>query len=1537
MGGPLGSTYVAYQLQSIILPDHTAWVFDYTNDGLGDLQKVTFPIGGTISYTWTSPSLFAETHDYDFTRGISKRIFDPNNGSPVSESDYAYGRGPYNPDMNEADGTTTISDGTSVNGLLGTDANDVVHTFLYGDSWDESEADTYQGTGSTRTLLKSVQNTYQNFTVPGDASSWQGTMSLLTGATTIWAGTGAEQSQITYQYNDPLTYYNAVYQCGVNGCQLVTGIGPQTISYMLQTGKTESDYGMGSPGAVLKTTSTSYHAFDGSQNSSSYLSANLLDLVSGVTVTGTGEGSQTTYGYDENGSPQGIFGNQTSINQWSDSANANLTTAFTYASASFGMPLTKTDPKGNLYHMTYDPSGLYVTSITSPLNQITSQTFDFNTGQITSSTDENSQTTTYEHNDPLGRLTDIFYPDVYPGTSVHGHVNFTYNDSTSGSSVLISKLINPSQTEQTEVDVDGFGRKIETKLTESTSQTIYARTEYDFRGRTWKVWNASRCDPMTASSCAGESTFGVTTNTYDALNRLTTVTNPDSTTKQTTFSANLADILDENSRHWQQTTDGLGRLVQVMEPDPTNNTPSLETDYQYDALDDLTLVQQHGIAGDPLHTRAFMYDSLSHLTSACNPEAIASGSTCSPNGPWSEIYTYDANGNVTSKTDANNIRIQYCYDQLNRLLSKSIVDTSCSYYQMSPNPYAAFIYDSGAAFGVTGNQAGRLAVSTNSLVQNTNSAATIYSYDPVGRISGETIFTPSSLGASGGPTTYSLQALYDLAGNPSQITYPDGRAVMQSFDNANRLYGVAFQSYNGQAPSPSYNYLASTTYLPNGVVNTMSFGNGATDSVSLNSRLQPSESKVIAAPPGIAASTVVDRTYAYTSSNPSNCPGSGMPADNGNVLQVNDTLNSEHTQSFCYDNLNRLTSALIADQSLQQMLNYDSFGNIKSATGTVNFVHAGGPKNQITDSGYLYDNAGNLTQANPGVLSTYAYDAEDRLTSFNNGAATYVYDGEGNRIRKNVGNDWTEYVYWNGQPLAEKHADGTWSDYIFANGKRIARADNYDTRLHMSGVNAQSCSGEYFSLGIIALNPYTHVIQPGDILNLRQYSSGPGALGGLALYFSNNGISYFDPVSDTDGQNIGADTTMDTWHYRTIDLTPYAGLGLGFVRLLETGGAPAGQFDLYFDDISVTSKDGTVLPVFSKTPGVYVQGGVAGYPECVSNFNVVDETSASPAEALSPKDTTTYYHGDQIGSARLLTAGGGWAVWSGTYTPFGQEINPAQINPPNFYKFTGKERDEEEGSYLDYFGARYYSSAMGRWMSPDWAAKPEAVPYSSLDNPQSLNLYSYVNNNPLSKADPNGHCCDSIWMAGAPIAFAQGLQGAATSAYNSRYVAGSMKIAVGVGLVVSAGAGDVPGGAWGGAILASVTLGGTSTVVNGATEILGAATQTDVREAQDVLNSTSNLPGLAVTAASGGNLKAGEVAATVANAASLAINPTAAVKNPATAVDAATTVKDTAGLLQNVMSHISSAISGAMAPSAPPPPIPKAPPPPECADPGACR
>jgi RHS repeat-associated protein len=70
------------------------------------------------------------------------------------------------------------------------------------------------------------------------------------------------------------------------------------------------------------------------------------------------------------------------------------------------------------------------------------------------------------------------------------------------------------------------------------------------------------------------------------------------------------------------------------------------------------------------------------------------------------------------------------------------------------------------------------------------------------------------------------------------------------------------------------------------------------------------------------------------------------------------------------------------------------------------------------------------------------------------------------------------------------------------------------------------------------------------------------------------------------------------------------------------------------------------------------------------------------------------------------------------------------------YHFTGKERDTESGN--DYFGASYYSSAMGRFSSPD----PSGLEYADPKNPQSLNLYSYVLNNPLHYVDPTGMYCD---------------------------------------------------------------------------------------------------------------------------------------------------------------------------------------------------
>ena len=81
-----------------------------------------------------------------------------------------------------------------------------------------------------------------------------------------------------------------------------------------------------------------------------------------------------------------------------------------------------------------------------------------------------------------------------------------------------------------------------------------------------------------------------------------------------------------------------------------------------------------------------------------------------------------------------------------------------------------------------------------------------------------------------------------------------------------------------------------------------------------------------------------------------------------------------------------------------------------------------------------------------------------------------------------------------------------------------------------------------------------------------------------------------------------------------------------------------------------------------------------------------------------------------------------------TSLTYGDALTPGGYDATEQH-FTGKERDQESGN--DYFGARYYGSSMGRFMSPDPSG-------GSLTNPQSLNRYSYGFNNPLTNTDPTG-------------------------------------------------------------------------------------------------------------------------------------------------------------------------------------------------------
>ena len=120
------------------------------------------------------------------------------------------------------------------------------------------------------------------------------------------------------------------------------------------------------------------------------------------------------------------------------------------------------------------------------------------------------------------------------------------------------------------------------------------------------------------------------------------------------------------------------------------------------------------------------------------------------------------------------------------------------------------------------------------------------------------------------------------------------------------------------------------------------------------------------------------------------------------------------------------------------------------------------------------------------------------------------------------------------------------------------------------------------------------------------------------------------------------------------------------------------------------------------------------------------------------KCATCYLSLDHLGSTRMVTDQNGELISRHDYYPLGDEI-PAVGGRTSVWgasdevkqMFTGKERDAETG--LDYFGARYYGSAVGRWASPD----PSNLGVDFY-LPQTWNRYNYAVNNPLSIADRNG-------------------------------------------------------------------------------------------------------------------------------------------------------------------------------------------------------
>ena len=142
-------------------------------------------------------------------------------------------------------------------------------------------------------------------------------------------------------------------------------------------------------------------------------------------------------------------------------------------------------------------------------------------------------------------------------------------------------------------------------------------------------------------------------------------------------------------------------------------------------------------------------------------------------------------------------------------------------------------------------------------------------------------------------------------------------------------------------------------------------------------------------------------------------------------------------------------------------------------------------------------------------------------------------------------------------------------------------------------------------------------------------------------------------------------------------------------------------------------------------------------------YNVLGQLVAEFGGTAPDRPGTRYLTSDHLGSTRVVTGEDQSVLSRHDYLPFGEEIEVSRGNRSAVsgytasladgpaQKFTGKERDNESG--LDYFGARYFSGAGGRFTSADAPFADQGAA-----DPQSWNLYSYTRNNPLVRVDPNG-------------------------------------------------------------------------------------------------------------------------------------------------------------------------------------------------------
>lgn len=994
---------------AVVLPDGTSWQFQY-NDSYGDITGIVLPTGGTISYTYSISGTSSVVN--------SRTVFDGTSSHTWYFS--------WNPNvMTDPLGNDTVYAGSPISSIK-----------------------YYAGSHLGGTLLKTIGKAY--VTLGGWCADLGYVSSPIPSADTTTWGISGQSVQAATTYDSGFSW-----TCTDGSGGSVAGV------YGLAVQQTQSDFYTTTPTALWKK-NTTYVAL----SNSSYLSGpNLLGLVQQQKLTDNNGNvcSETDYTYDDSvdsypGSliqhttaPFSVRGNLTTVTRQLFSTPCSSTTpsktplTTTQHMYDTGMLHSFTDPLSNpttyAYASTY--YGAYPTTVTNAKSQNTTYAYDFNSGTVTSITDPNGpgpsgHGKTYSY-DCMLRPEEIDYPDGGQQTVTYIYGTASYGCSGSGNpytGATYNTKITSSLTHSVTTTFDGVGRTIQTKSsvpsTTCSSLFAYVNKSYDADGRLSSVSNAD---------CTGHSSDNVnTTYTYDPLNRVTQTTEQDGSIVSTSYLNNCTAVTDEVGKARKSCADGAGRMTGVWE-DPFG--VDFETDYSYNPMGSLLQVEQKG--GDSnsadWRTRTFSYDSLSRQVCAADPE-VYSAASCPGSTTGAVQYAYDGDNNLTSKTapkedqsyESSTVTTTYAYDVLNRLVQKS--------YDDSTTPTVKYVYDGDSL--PSGCSLGSFSYGSYPKTRRTamcdTAGSEAWQYDSMGRPLIDKRITNTVTNS----TTYS----YNYDGTLFTLTYPSGRMITYGIN-------VAEQPTSAQDTANSINYATTALYTPFGALSSLTNGSGSTILTSLyyNSRLQPCRIAVNSSgtAPGACIDSytgnVMDLTYNFNA---------GI-ADNGDPTAIVNNLDNTRSQVFTYDPLNRLATAAASTYAISaahcwgEAFGYDAWANLLSI-GPISSAYnyctqeqpnfSIGSNNHITNSGFSYDAAGELT-AESSTGPFFTYNAEGQMTQAASLAtAGYVYDGEGRRVEKTATGSAYE-LYWydsGGNVLDESDGSGNLlNEYVFFDGKLIAR------------------------------------------------------------------------------------------------------------------------------------------------------------------------------------------------------------------------------------------------------------------------------------------------------------------------------------------------------------------------------------------------------------------------------------------------------------------------------------------------------------------